>query len=62
MLSLQAKDIRKIEVEVDDHNFANSAEMRAVGAEAKDQFKEIKVTVEGETKELAQIKLLQGQK
>ena len=53
MLSLQVEDIREIKVEVDDHNFANSAEVRAVGAEAKDQFKEIKLTVEGETKELA---------
>ena len=56
MLSLRVEDIRKIEDEVDDRNYRNSAEVKAVGAEAKDQFNEIKVTVEGETKELAQIK------
>ena len=55
MLSLQVEDIKAIEVELDDDNYANSAEIKGIFQQAKDDLQDMKIVVQKEVDDRTKI-------
>ena len=61
MLSLQVQHIKEIELEFDDDNYANSAEVKVIVQQAKDELEDMEEVAQKEIDELTKIKQLENE-